>query len=176
MKDERKKCRVVSCEIFEKKEKNLKTHTSVCVFFWLCKCVKKIVSSDALELHMLKEKQNNTNELYPIHIKGTENDAELMSTKGQKNNFSLEFLARSEKSCSFHHFFEGSLTIFLSLSLRDAKTHKINFPTNEEPHHNLNNEQTTTTRKKKRDDDGENDDAFISSGAKSSSSSSVFFP
>ena len=87
---------------------------------------------------------------------------------------SLEFLARSEKSCSFHHFFEGSLTIFISLSLRDSKTHKINFPTNEEAHHNLNNEQTTTTRKKKRDDDGENDDAFISSGAKSSSSSSVF--
>jgi len=45
MKDERKKCRVVSCEIFEKKEKNLKTHECVCVFFWLCKCVKKLAKT-----------------------------------------------------------------------------------------------------------------------------------
>jgi len=93
-----------------------------------------------------------------------------MSKKGQKNIISLlNFWHAAKKALFFSSsFFEGSLTIFLSLSLRDAKTHKINFPTNEEAHHN----EQTTTRKKKRD--GENDDAFISSGAKSSSSSSVF--
>ena len=72
-------------------------------FFGLCKCVKKIVSSDALELHTLIREAKQHDAFYPIHIKGTENRAELMSKKGQKNNFSLEFLARSEKSCSFHH-------------------------------------------------------------------------
>ena len=107
MKDERKKCRVVSCEIFEKKEKNLKTHDECLCFFLVVQVCKKIVSSDALELHMLIREAKQHNEFYPIHIKGTENIAELMSEKGQKNNFSLEFLARSEKSCSFHHFLKA---------------------------------------------------------------------
>ena len=49
------------CEIFEKKEKNLKTREC---FFWLCKCVKKIVSSHALELHMLIREAKQRNELY----------------------------------------------------------------------------------------------------------------
>jgi len=52
---------------------------------------------------MLIREAKQHDAFYPIHIKGTENRAELMSKKGQKNNFSLEFLARSEKSCSFHH-------------------------------------------------------------------------
>ena len=143
MKDERKKCRVVSCEIFEKKEKNLKTHDECLCFFLVVQVCKKIVSSDALELHMLIREAKQHNELYPIHIKGTENIAELMSNKGQKNNFSLEFLARSEKSCSFHHFFEGSLTIFLSLSLRDAKSTKNKFS----------NERRTTSQLEQRTDD-----------------------
>ena len=77
------------------------------MFFFGCAKVvcKKNVSSDALELHMLIREAKQHNALYPIHIKGTENRAELMSKKGQKNNFSLEFLARSEKSCSFHPLF-----------------------------------------------------------------------
>ena len=63
MKDERKKCRVVSCEIFEKKEKNLKTHDECLCFFLVVQVCKKIVSSDALELHMLciiREAKQNT--------------------------------------------------------------------------------------------------------------------
>jgi hypothetical protein len=70
MKDERKKCRVfVSCEIFEKKEKNLKTQKRVCcVFFWLCKCVKKLFHQDALELHMLRREAKQHDAFYPIHI------------------------------------------------------------------------------------------------------------
>ena len=69
MKDERKKCRVVSCEIFEKKEKNLKTQKRVCcVFFLVVQVCKKIVSSDALELHMLRREAKQHDAFYPIHI------------------------------------------------------------------------------------------------------------
>ena len=100
MKDERKKCRVVSCEIFEKKEKNLKTHDECLCFFWLCKCVKKIVSSDALELHMLREAKQH-NELYPIHIKGTENRAELMSKKDRRIISLLNFWHAAKKAVLF---------------------------------------------------------------------------
>ena len=76
------------CEIFEKKEKNLKTQKRLCcVFFLVVQVCKKIVSSDALELHMLRREAKQHDAFYPIHIKGTENRAELMSKKGQKNNF-----------------------------------------------------------------------------------------
>jgi hypothetical protein len=70
-----------------------------------------------------------------------------MSKKGQKNNFSLEFLARSsEKSCSFHPLFEGSLTIFLSLSLRDAKSKNAQ-------NNKFSNERRTTSQLEQRTDD-----------------------
>lgn len=53
------------CEIFEKKEKNLKTQKRVCcVFFLVVQVCKKIVSSDALELHMLIREAKQHNELY----------------------------------------------------------------------------------------------------------------
>ena len=68
-----------------------------------------------------------------------------MSKKGQKRIISLlNFWHAAKKAVLFILFFEGSLTIFfLSLSQRCKNAqNKINFPTNEEPHHNLNNEQT----------------------------------
>jgi len=62
MKDERKKCRVVSCEIFEKKEKNLKTHECLCVFLVVQVC-KKIVSlmtkKDRIKLVIINEIHEN---------------------------------------------------------------------------------------------------------------------
>ena len=57
------------CEIFEKKEKNLKTQKRVCcVFFLVVQVCKKIVSSDALELHMLRREAKQHDAFYPIHI------------------------------------------------------------------------------------------------------------
>jgi len=104
MKDERKKCRVVSCEIFEKKEKNLKTHDECLCFFLVVQVCKKIVSSDALELHMLIREAKQHDAFYPIRIKGTENRAELMSKKDRRIISLLNFW-HAAKSCSFHPLF-----------------------------------------------------------------------
>ena len=101
MKDERKKCRVVSCEIFEKKEKNLKTHDECLCFFLVVQVCKKIVSSDALELHMLIREAKQHNEFYPIHIKGTENRAELMSKKDRRIISLLNFWHAAKKAVLF---------------------------------------------------------------------------
>ena len=119
----------------------------LCFFLVVQVVCKKIVSSDALELHTLIREAKQHNELFIQCVsKGQKIEPKIEVKKGQKNTFSLEFLAfSSEKSLFFSSsFFEGSSTIFISLSLRQMQTHKINFPTNEAPHHN---EQTTTTRK-----------------------------
>ena len=72
---------------------------------------------------MLIREAKQHNALYPIHIKGTENRAELMSKKGQKNIISLlNFWHAAKKALFFSSsFFEGSLTIFLSLSLSEMQ-------------------------------------------------------
>ena len=66
----------------------------------------------------------------------------------QKNNFSLlNFWHNTErkKFCFFHpsFFLKGLLLDHFYFSLSQMQTHKINFPTNEAPHHN---EQTTTRK------------------------------
>ena len=64
-------------------------------------------SSDALELHMIREAKQH-NELYPIHIKGTENIADVF-TKANAPNFShvISFITGNKLSAfktREHHF------------------------------------------------------------------------
>ena len=64
-------------------------------------------TSDALELHMIKEAKQH-NELYPIHIKGTENIADVF-TKANAPNFSqvISFITGNKLSAlkmQEHHF------------------------------------------------------------------------
>ena len=70
--------------------------------------------------------------------------AELMSKKGQKNNFSLEFLARSEKSCSFHPLFLKAPLDHFSLSLSQRCKNAQN---------KFSNERRTTSQLEQRTDD-----------------------
>jgi hypothetical protein len=64
-------------------------------------------TSDALELHVIREAKQH-NELYPIHIKGTENIADVF-TKANAPNFSqvISFITGSKLSAfrtQEHHF------------------------------------------------------------------------
>ena len=64
-------------------------------------------TSDALELHMIREAKQH-NELYPIHIKGTENIADVF-TKANAPNFSqiISFITGNKLSAfktQEHHF------------------------------------------------------------------------
>ena len=66
-----------------------------------------ISTSDALELHMIREAKQH-NELYPIHIKGTENIADVF-TKANAPNFSqvISFITGNKLSAfkmQEHHF------------------------------------------------------------------------
>lgn len=74
-------------------------------FFWVV--VRRDFTSDALDLHTIKEAKQH-NELHPMHIKGTENIADVF-TKANAPNFShvISFITGNKLSAfktREHHF------------------------------------------------------------------------